>query len=100
MDKGQNYGRILILLVVAWILYSCYELMRGRVIEKEAVSNVEMLRKLGPIHSKKMTNQEIRERLGRSTWALLHTMGATYPAFPTARHKMDTMNFIYLLSSK
>lgn len=93
MNKEQGYGRILVLLVSAWILYSCYGLLRG---SRDAVQLVETAQ---PVHNRKMTNQEIRERLGRSTWTLLHTMGATYPAFPTAQHKKDMMNFIYLLSS-
>lgn len=98
MGKEQSCRRILVFLVAAWILYTCYGIMRkdsgGR-----SVGESLLVGKIGPIHTRKMNNQEIRERLGRSTWTLLHTMGATYPASPTPQHKKDTLNFIYLLSS-
>jgi mitochondrial FAD-linked sulfhydryl oxidase len=96
MRKEQTYGRALILLIMAGALYLIYSMFGGGgKVEgtTEAESGV-----LGPIYSKKMNNREIRERLGRSTWTLLHTMAAGYPAFPSAQHMKDTLSFIYLLS--
>lgn len=54
--------------------------------------------KLANVYSTAMTKLEIRENLGRSTWTLLHTMAAVYPGIPSADHKKDIINFIYLLS--
>lgn len=34
------------------------------------------------------------ERLGNSTWTLLHTIAATYPEQPTARQKNDLRSFM------
>lgn len=97
--KEQNYGKVLILIIAAWILYGCYGIIKNGIREKKIVNESQLVGISRPIHSKKMSNQEIRTRLGRSTWTLLHTMGATYPAFPTSQHKKDTLNFIHLLSS-
>lgn len=95
MSKGRSYGRVLALLVAAWILHTFY----GLVIKGARKGTDTSSDRPGSVHSKKMTNQEIRERLGRSTWTLLHTMGAAYPAFPTTQHRKDMLNFIHLLSS-
>lgn len=105
MTKEQNAFRILITIVSIYIIYSTYSYFFKLPTTKIHISNpiidsiTPKTGELRQIHTAKMTNAEIRARLGRSTWTLLHTMGATYPAFPTVKHKRDTLQFIYLLSS-
>ncbi len=40
--------------------------------------------------------QELRARLGRATWYLLHTMAAKYPESPTAQDKQRMLDFFRL----
>lgn len=100
MKKEQSYGRILIILAAAWVLYRCYGFV---VRSKDEKISTEFLRDtmddVENFQTRKMSKKEIRERLGRSTWTLLHTMGSRYPAFPTFQQKKDTLAFIHLLSS-
>lgn len=39
------------------------------------------------------------ERLGRSTWTLLHTMAANYPSRPSQAQQQQTKSFISLFSN-
>lgn len=39
------------------------------------------------------------ERLGRSTWTLLHTMAANYPTRPSQEQQQQTKSFISLFSN-
>ncbi|KAB8345839.1 hypothetical protein FH972_022894 [Carpinus fangiana] len=39
------------------------------------------------------------ERLGRSTWTMLHTMAANYPTRPSAAHQQQTRSFLGLFGS-
>lgn len=87
MKKEQSYGRVLVLLLIACAIYGCY-----------TVVSSGPQKRAGVMHTGKLTNQELRERLGRSTWTLLHTMAAKYPAFPTVQHKRDVLSFLHLLS--
>ncbi|KMV66003.1 mitochondrial sulfhydryl oxidase [Encephalitozoon cuniculi EcunIII-L] len=99
MKRKQSYGRILVVLAAAWVTYRCYGLM---VRDREGKVSSELLGGSGKSENprtEKLSKKEIRERLGRSTWTLLHTMGARYPAFPTYQQKKDTLSFIHLLSS-
>jgi len=45
-----------------------------------------------------LNNWQLRERLGRSTWILLHTMGARYPLEPSLEHQQTTQTFMTNLS--
>lgn len=108
MNKEQTYLRALITIGVCWTVYILYSyLFKGspQVIKEDKSIGSSVISSISPrrgvlseIHSSKMTNMEIRQRLGRSTWTLLHTMASAYPAFPTVQHKKDTLQFIYLIS--
>ncbi|EOB13550.1 Mitochondrial FAD-linked sulfhydryl oxidase ERV1 [Nosema bombycis CQ1] len=108
MNKEQAYLRALIILAICWSFYLCYNLFfkgSSEIIKKDKSIGRTIINSVAPtqgtlatVHNTKMSNREIRARLGRATWTLLHTMGAVYPAFPTVQHKKDTLQFIYLLS--
>ncbi|WUR02570.1 sulfhydryl oxidase (ERV1p) [Vairimorpha necatrix] len=105
MNKEQSYLRIFIILLILWcgFLVKHYlfpNSMSDKSIGQSVIQSVSpKVGEIGLIHNKKLSNKEVKERLGRSTWTLLHTMAAVYPAFPTVQHKRDTLQFIYLLSS-
>ncbi|KAF9764285.1 FAD-linked sulfhydryl oxidase ERV1 [Nosema granulosis] len=106
MNKEQTYLRALITIGICWSVYMIYVyIIKGNVAQGDKSIGSSILSSitpkkevLAPIHTPKLTNMEIRQRLGRATWTLLHTMAAVYPAFPTVQHKKDTLQFIYLIS--
>ncbi|ADM11709.1 mitochondrial sulfhydryl oxidase [Encephalitozoon intestinalis ATCC 50506] len=99
MKREKGYGKILAVLIAAWIIYRCYEFVAGN--REKKISNLSSWNgvRLEDFQVRKMNKKEIRERLGRATWTLLHTMGSRYPASPSFQQKKDTLSFIHLLSS-
>ncbi|EEQ82883.1 hypothetical protein NCER_100332 [Vairimorpha ceranae BRL01] len=105
MNKEQKVLRGLIILLGVWIVYLAKQHFfphthADNSLGKSVLQSISpKVGELGLIHNQKLTNKEVKDRLGRATWTLLHTMAAVYPAFPTVQHKKDTLQFIYLLSS-
>jgi mitochondrial FAD-linked sulfhydryl oxidase len=108
MNKEQTYTRIIYIMIIVWTIYTTHRYFFPSQPYRYGDKSIgySIIQSISPksgalrtIHTQKLSNQEIRARLGRSTWTLLHTMAATYPAFPTVKHKRDTLQFIYLLSS-
>ncbi|KAH9411222.1 Erv1/Alr protein [Ordospora pajunii] len=95
--KEQGYVKILAILVAAWIMYCCYVLITKG--EKVSLKPDYSPSKSSISGVKKMSKQELKDMLGRSTWTLLHVIGSKYPAFPTSQQKKDTLSFVHLLSS-
>lgn len=96
MKWEQSYAKVLVALVAAWGLYRCYGFLRERTVVSSTLRPEGMQEAW---QARRLSKKEIKERLGRSTWTLLHTMGARYPAFPTAQQRKDTLSFIHLLSA-
>lgn len=80
-----------IIILTIFILYSFKKYTRTK-------SSLKSSYQLHNVYSPIMTKKEIKEHLGRSTWTLIHTIAAVYPGIPSAEHKKDVINFIYLLS--
>ncbi|EJW04303.1 hypothetical protein EDEG_01427 [Edhazardia aedis USNM 41457] len=101
MRKETILIRIVICLVIFYLLILTFNQYNKRKYKQyfKGESMPSPYTSINPnVYSRKMTKLEIRENLGRSTWTLLHTLGAVYPGIPSANHKKDVLMFIHLLS--
>lgn len=94
MQNDKIYYRAALIFTLTLIVYA----VLSHLPTSKSIEHKSKAVKSSSAYSPKMTNKEVRENLGRSTWTLLHTIAATYPAFPTAQHKKDVLKFIYLIS--
>ncbi|KAK1349434.1 Alr-like FAD-linked sulfhydryl oxidase [Hamiltosporidium tvaerminnensis] len=104
MRKETLYIRILLTSICLWLAiitlksYLKRTNKNPRLVKNNVKDNQSYAFTESKVHTGAMTKQEIRKRLGNSTWVLLHTMAATYPAFPTQEHKKDVLKFLILLT--
>lgn len=49
--------------------------------------------------AEKMTDENARKILGRSSWTLLHVMATKFPPTPTEKNTQDLVSFVQLLST-
>ncbi|KAI5180391.1 mitochondrial FAD-linked sulfhydryl oxidase [Nematocida sp. AWRm80] len=78
-------------LVGIWCLLTVYKIVRRRGAKTIPESNPSY-------YSKPPTKEAIRQELGRSTWTLLHTIAAKYPAYPTREQQSNAILLIDLLT--
>lgn len=113
MKRHVDAKKMMQLFLISWAIYICFcaffyifKSAKAYIVESSLIQSYkkgelnksQLESALNTVHSVYLSDMELKERLGRSTWTLLHTMAARYPAFPTDEHKKDTLNFIMLLA--
>ncbi|EPR79276.1 Mitochondrial-type FAD-linked sulfhydryl oxidase ERV1 [Spraguea lophii 42_110] len=85
----EKFGIFVLLMFFFIIIYSKFFLSQNSSIKYRINDNIEF---------SKITSEERRAILGRSSWTLLHSMAAVYPAYPSIQMKKNTLEFLYLFT--
>ncbi|KAI5188611.1 mitochondrial FAD-linked sulfhydryl oxidase [Nematocida sp. AWRm77] len=90
MRKDLVIRRSIIGILSIWLILTGYKVLRKRA----AASLVPPSK----YYTMPPTKEERKQELGRSTWTLLHTYAAKYPAHPTREEQSHAIKLIDLLT--
>lgn len=101
MRKEGVLVKVLCVAGVLWIVLTGYKLARKAFITKKTNRSsykTSLFEKIDAFYAMPEKKEDRKAELGRGTWALIHTIGAKYPPYPSREHQSNLIQFIDLLT--
>ncbi|EHY66529.1 hypothetical protein NEAUS03_0953 [Nematocida ausubeli] len=97
MRKEGVLAKVFLSIIGIWVVLTGYKLARRKYLQSTQLK----ARRTGEwdsFYDMPKTKEERKTELGRGTWALIHTIAAKYPPYPTREHQANVLKFIDLLT--